>query len=190
MNYTEPIRRGGHSYVCINDHFKHFTDNWWSKLHGHPGRNIFYVRLACRTLYHITTIFRYAAGKVNRSVWELVGGIAGILFGGFIIVNAFGQFAANMVIAYAAALWLLIYGITGIVEALNLRKMNQELPDEFRTASWLVVMILGVSTAVIGVVCIFQPMITMLSVGLLVGVSILISGIKTLILSIQIIKAR
>ena len=138
----------------------------------------------------ITTIFRYAAGKVNRNVWELVGGIAGILFGGFIVINAFGQFAANMVIAYAAALWLLIYGITGIVEALDLRRMNQELPDEFRTASWLVVMILGVSTAVIGVVCIFKPMITMLSVGLLVGVSILISGIKTLILSVQIIKAR
>lgn len=138
----------------------------------------------------IATVFRYASGKEGRSVWELVGGIVGILFGGFIVVNAFAQFATNMVIAYAAALWLLIYGITGIVEAWDLRKLNKELPSEFRTASWLVVMIMGVSTAVIGVVCIFQPMITIISVGFLIGLSILISGIKTLILSIQIIKAK
>lgn len=138
----------------------------------------------------ISAVFRYASGKDGRSVWELIGGIAGILFGGFIVVNAFAQFATNIVIAYAAALWLLIYGIAGIAEALNLRRINLELPSEFRTAGWLVVMILGVVTAVIGVICIFQPMITMLSVGLLIGVSILISGIKTLVLSIQIIKAR
>lgn len=138
----------------------------------------------------ITAIFRYASGKDGRSVWEMIGGIAGVLFGGFIVINSFAQFATNMVIAYAAALWLLISGITGIVEALNLRKINQELPNAFRTASWLLVMILGVATAVIGVICIFQPMITILSVGLLIGVSILISGIKTLILSIQLIQMR
>lgn len=138
----------------------------------------------------ISAVFRYASGKEGRSVWELVGGIAGILFGGFIIINAFAQFATNMVIAYAAALWLVIYGITGIAEALKLRRINKELPNEFRSAGWLVVMILGVATTVIGVICAFQPMITMLSVGLLIGVSILISGIKTLILSIQIIKAK
>lgn len=137
-----------------------------------------------------SAVFRYASGKEGRSVWELVGGIAGILFGGFIVINAFAQFATNMVIAYAAALWLLIYGVTGIAEALKLRKLNKELPNELRTAGWLVVMILGVATAVIGVICVFQPMITMFSVGLLIGVSILISGIKTLILSIQIIKTR
>ena len=138
----------------------------------------------------VSAIFRYAAGKVNRSVWELVGGVAGVVFGGFIIVNGVAQFATNMVIAYAAALWLLIYGVTGIVEALSLRKLNQELPNDLRTAGWLVVMILGVVTAAMGVICIFQPMITALSVGLLIGASILVSGIKTLILSIQIIRAR
>ena len=138
----------------------------------------------------VSAVFRYASGKDGRSVWELVGGIAGILFGGFIIINAFAQFATNMVIAYAAALWLLIYGICGVAEALKLRRINQELPSELRTAGWLVVMLLGVATAVLGVICVFQPMITILSVGLLIGVSILISGIKTLILSIQIIRAK
>ena len=138
----------------------------------------------------VSAIFRYASGKDGRSVWELVGGIAGVLFGGFIIVNIFAQFATNLIIALSAAFWLLIYGVCGVAEALKLRKINLELPSELRTASWLIVMILGVMTSIIGVVCIFQPMITMLSVGLIIGVSILISGIKTLILSIQIMRAK
>lgn len=138
----------------------------------------------------VTAIFRYASGKNDRSIWELIGGIAGILFGGFVVVNSFAQFATNMVIAYAAAVWLIIYGISGIVEALDLRRINKTLPNDFRTAGWLVVMILGISTAVIGVICIFQPMVTVFSVGLLIGLSILISGIKTLVLSIQIIRDR
>lgn len=138
----------------------------------------------------VSAVFRYAAGREGRSVWELVGGIMGVLFGGFIIVNAFAQFATNMVIAYVAALWLLVYGVCGIAEALTLRRINRELPNELRTAGWLVVMILGVLTAVAGVACIVQPMITIFSVGLLIGVSILISGIKTLVLSVQIMKSR
>lgn len=138
----------------------------------------------------VSAIFRYAAGKAGRSIWELIGGIVGILVGAFITINSFAQFATNMVIAYAAALWLIIYGVCGISEALSLKKANQKIPDEFRTASWLVVMILSVLTAVLGVVCVFQPMITFFSVGLLIGVSILISGIKTLILAIQIIRAK
>ncbi len=138
----------------------------------------------------VSAIFRFAAGREGRSVWELIGGIAGVLFGGFIVVNAFAQFATNLVIAVTAAVWMAVYGVCGISEALALRKLNQALPGELRTAGWLVVLILGAATAVIGIVCVFQPWITMISVGLLIGVSILISGIKTLILSIQIIKSR
>ena len=137
-----------------------------------------------------SAVFRYASGRDGRSVWELVGGIAGVLFGGFIVINAFAQFAANMVIAYAAAVWLVVYGVCGIAEALKLRKLNRALPNDLRTPSWLIVMLLGVATAVIGVICVFQPLLTMLSVGMLIGLSILLSGIKTLILSIQIIKEK
>ena len=137
-----------------------------------------------------SAVFRYAAGKEGRSVWELISGLAGILFGVFIVINGFAQFATNLVIAYAAAVWLVVYGVCGIAEALKLRKLNRALPNDLRTPSWLIVMLLGVATAVIGVICIFQPLLTMLSVGMLIGLSILLSGIKTLILSIQIIKEK
>ena len=138
----------------------------------------------------VAAIFRYAAGRDGRSVWELVGGVAGVPFGILIVANAFAQFATNMVIAYAAAVWLLVYGACGVAEALDLRRLNQALPSQMRTASWLVVMLLGVVTAAMGVICLIQPMVTMLSVGLLIGVSILIAGIKTLILAIQTIAAQ
>lgn len=138
----------------------------------------------------VAAVFRYAAGKAGRSIWELIGGIVGILVGLFLTINTFAQFATNMVIAYAVAVWLVVYGVCGVVEALNLKRFNQGLPDEFRTASWLVVMILGILTAVLGVVCVFQPMITVVSVGFLIGIAILISGIKTLVLAIQVARAR
>ncbi len=137
----------------------------------------------------VAAVFRYAAGRDGRSVWELIGGVAGILLGGLIVANGFVRFATDMVIAYAVALWILLYGVCGIAEALSLRRLNQALPSDLRTAGWLVVMLLGAATAAVGVVCLFQPMITILTVGLLVGISILISGIKVLVLSVQLMRA-
>lgn len=138
----------------------------------------------------VAAIFRYASHKAGRNIWDLIGGIIGVLVGVFITINSFAQFATNMVIAYAVALWLLIYGICGIGDANSLRKINKEIPDAFRTASWLVVMILSILTAVLGVICIFQPMVAAFSVGLLIGISILISGVKTLVLAIQLLRDR
>ncbi len=136
----------------------------------------------------ISAVLRYAAGKSNRSIWELIGGIVGIIVGLFITINGFAQFAANMIIAYVAAVWIILYGINDIIESVKLKKFNKTLPDEFRTGNWLLVMILGILTVVAGIICIFQPGITAISLGLLVGVSIFISGIKTLVLAIQIAK--
>ncbi len=138
----------------------------------------------------VAAVCRYASGRSNRSVWDLIGGIAGILLGLFITVNSVAHFAANMVIAYAVAIWLVLYGIGDIFKSVSLRKLNQRVPDEFRTAGWLVVMVLGILTVILGVACMIQPKITIVSVGLLMGVSILISGIKTLVLALQIAKVR
>ncbi len=138
----------------------------------------------------VSAIAHYAAGKTGRSIWQLIGGIIGLVFGLFILINSFAQFATNLVIAYAAALWLVFYGISGIIEALNLRKTNKKLPDKFRTASWLHVMILSILMVALGVICMIQPMITFFSVGLLIGIAILFSGIKVLIQAIQIIRLK
>ncbi len=133
----------------------------------------------------ISSIFRYAAGRDGRSIWELIGGILGTVLGAFLLFRPKGKYLTNTVIAYAAALWLVVTGICGIMEGWNMRKVNRDLPSSMRTSSWLLVLLLGVITAAIGVACFFRPIITAVSVGLLIGVSIMITGIKTLILAFQ-----
>lgn len=131
------------------------------------------------------SILQYAAGHEKRSIWELLGGICGVLFGGFLILNNFAQLATNIVLAYAASFWLLVHGICGIAEALKLRKLNQAAPDDERSAAWLLVMLLGILTIFMGITCVTQPILSMISVGWLMGASILTSGVKTLVLAVR-----
>lgn len=132
-----------------------------------------------------SSVLQYAAGHEKRSIWELLGGICGVLLGGFLILNNFAQIATNIVLAYAAAFWLLVQGICGISEALKLRKLNQNAPDNERSATWLLVLLLGILTIFMGFACVAQPILSMISVGWLMGASILTSGMKTLVLAVR-----
>lgn len=128
----------------------------------------------------ISGIFRFAAAHDNRSKWDLLGGILEVLFGGLLIVNNAAQFIASIWIAYIAAAFVLVYGVTKIISAVRMKKINKEMPDKQRSAAWLAVMISGVLISLIGIVCIFQPMIAAISIGLLMGIYVLISGVETL----------
>ncbi len=136
----------------------------------------------------LSSILQYAAGHEERSIWQVFGGVCGILFGGFLIFNIFAQAAANIILAYAAAAWLLIRGICGILEALKMRKLNQELPDNERSAVWLIVMVLAVLAALMGIACVIQPVLGMISVGLLMGISIFTSGAETFVIALHILR--
>ena len=138
----------------------------------------------------LSSILQYAAGHEGRSIWELLGGICGILFGGFLIFNIFAQTATNIILAYAAALWLFVRGICGIVEALKMRKLNQALPDKARSAVWLVVLVLAILTVLMGAACIMQPVLSMISVGLLMGISIFTSGAETFVLAVHSLRKK
>ena len=133
----------------------------------------------------LSSIFQYAAGHEGRSIWELLGGICGVLFGGFLIFNIFAQAATNLILSYAAAFWLCIHGFCGIIEALNIKKQNQELPDKDRSATWLAVLVLAVLKVLLGIACIIQPILGMISVGLLMGISILTSGAQTFVVALH-----
>lgn len=133
----------------------------------------------------ISAIVRYAAGHEERSVWNLIGGICESLFGAFLVFNDFAQIATSFVLAYLASFCLLVYGACKIIMALRLRRLNQSLPDELRTATWLAVMVAGVVVALIGVICIVQPMVSAISIGWLIGFYVLTSGAETLVVAVH-----
>lgn len=133
----------------------------------------------------ISAVVRYAAGHEERNIWNLLGGICEFLFGGFLIANNYAQIATSFVLAYVASFFLLIYGIFKIIASLKLKKINQELPDEMRSATWLAVMIAGALSALTGIVCIVQPIVSAISIGWLMGFYVLVSGAETLLVAIH-----
>ena len=134
----------------------------------------------------ISGVFRFAAAHDNRSIWDLLGGIVEVLFGGLLIVNNAAQFIASIWIAYIAAAFVLVYGIMKIITAVKFKKRNKELPDKQRSGAWLAVMISGILISLVGIVCIFQPMIAAVSIGLLMGIYVLISGIENIAAAIAV----
>lgn len=138
----------------------------------------------------ISTVVRYAAGHEERSIWDLVGGICEILLGGFLIFNNFAQIATSFTLAYVAAFFLLVHGIGKIVVSFKLKKINKELPDEIRSGAWLAVMISGILIVLIGVVCIFQPMVSVISIGWLMGFHVLVSGVETIVYAVRGLQRR
>lgn len=131
-------------------------------------------------LVGISGIFRYAAAHDNRSIWDLLGGICETLFGGLLIFNNFAQLITSFALAYIAVFCVLVYGIAKIITAVNLKKINKKLPDKNRSAAWLSVMISGIFISLIGIICAFQPMIGAISIGLLIGIYVIISGVETI----------
>lgn len=138
----------------------------------------------------LSSILQYAAGHEGRSVWELLGGICGILFGGFLLVNLFAQITTNVILAYTAAIWLVLRGIGSIIGAFQMRKLNRAMPDEVRSPVWLVLLLFGVLTVLMGGACVMQPILSMISVGWLMGISIVTYGIEVLVLAIQSLRRK
>lgn len=85
-----------------------------------------------------------------------------------------------------ASFCILVYGIVRIVASLILKKINQALPDETRSAEWLVAMATGVLITLTGIVCIVQPMVSAIAIGWYV----LSSGAETLLIAVHGLRRR
>lgn len=134
----------------------------------------------------ISAVVRYAVGHEECNIWNLLFGICECLFGGFLIFNNFAQLATSFMVAYIASFCILVYGIVRIVASLILKKINQALPDEMRSAAWLVAMAAGVLITLTGIVCIVQPMVSAIAIGWYV----LSSGAETLLIAVHGLRRR
>ena len=109
--------------------------------------------------------------------WTLVGAIASIALGVFLLCSFAAQLALDLFIAYLIAAWLIIGGITRIVAALKLREFNR-YPQSFGLgANWGALLVLGILVALLGVLCVLEPVTVMLGVGIMLGVAIICVGV-------------
>ena len=131
----------------------------------------------------IFQILRYATGRQDKSKFDLICGILGIVVSGLLLFNEKSQFIASMTIIYILAIWLLLKGICEIIDGIKLKKLNDVVPDDLKTPYWLIIVVIGIVTILIGIVCMIKPVVTAMSVGTLIGIAIVISGCENMAIS-------
>ena len=119
------------------------------------------------------------------NMWTLIGSIISVILGVFLLGSFVAQIAVDFFIAYLIAAWLIIAGIARIIGAFAVRNQQKQGGDNGMQVSWGLLLALGILTAILGVLCFFNPLSIMASVGLLLGMSILCVGIDHIICAVK-----
>ena len=104
--------------------------------------------------------------------WTLVGSIVSIVLGAFLVGSYVLQFAVDLFIAYLIAVWLVVIGIARIVAAIGARSSQGQ-----GTSGWIVHVVLGVLIALLGILCVYNPLPIAVGVGFMLGLSIILAGV-------------
>ena len=116
--------------------------------------------------------------------WLLFDAIISIIFGVVLLGSYAAQFALDLFFAYMAAAWLIVTGIMRIGFALQLRKLSQAEQMQVSGGRWWIPLILGILVIIMGIICVFNPMIAMLSIGLSIGISMIFVGVSVIALAV------
>ncbi len=134
--------------------------------------------------------------------WGIIGGIVSVILG--VILLCCNFMAAGLVTAtlmsYIFAIWLVVGGVVRIMSALRLRDFGKQIttsynPNSMResiaqqeiqqvTGSWGIVLVLGVLMIIAGILCFASPVVLIAFMGIVFGVSMIISGVSILGLAI------
>ncbi|MBR2834695.1 MAG: DUF308 domain-containing protein [Coriobacteriales bacterium] len=106
--------------------------------------------------------------------WTLAGAIVSIILGGFIVGSTAFQFAVDTFIVYLVAAWLIVSGAMRIIAAFKLRAVHQTGLELGKHWAW--VLIAGILIVVMGIICLGHPMFTAISIGVLIGISLIVTG--------------
>lgn len=93
------------------------------------------------------------------------------------------KFLTSTTIIYMMAVWFLLQGVITIVVGLRKRK----LPEEEKKG-WVGGVLIGVLGLILGIYSLFHPVALAFSVGMLLGIYFIISGINLITLGVQVTK--
>lgn len=115
------------------------------------------------------------------SGWTLAGGILSIILGVLLLSNIVLNIITGIFLAYVIAIGMVIGGITRIVAAFQIRNAGPFAGQ----SSWVAILALGLLTTIIGVWFVINPGAVVLTVGFLMGLSIVFSGIALVVAGIR-----
>ncbi|MBQ7564862.1 MAG: DUF308 domain-containing protein [Lachnospiraceae bacterium] len=115
--------------------------------------------------------------------WNLAGAIIACLCGLAIIISGQAELVTGATLLYFLFVWLISAGIVGIIGAFKLRKHKETgIPaiDSF-TGRWGWYVVLGILMILAGCFGFAHPILTMLSIGWIVGIDIMVAGIDMMV---------
>ena len=133
------------------------------------------VIILCDAIGNIVAWFN-AKKYVEISGWYLANAIISLIFGIIIMFSIGMQFAVDMFIVYAVAVWVIMIGISRISMAIRMKKLINKLPKIFKNKKWLGVLLFGILMVLFGILCVFKPIVLSSMLGVLIAWFIIFAG--------------
>ncbi|QQO10131.1 HdeD family acid-resistance protein [Breznakiella homolactica] len=102
--------------------------------------------------------------------WELAEGIITVIVA---LVILFNYWVAAAILPFIISVWVLFAGITRTVTSFDLRRVG--------ISSWGWSLFLGIAEIVFAVLSFFNPFVTALTIGLLVGIFFIFQGVTAIL---------
>lgn len=112
-----------------------------------------------------------------KDIWALISGVLSVALGIALACSNVAQAAVDIFVAYMVACWILIGGIARVVRSFQMRKVQTKLDTLALGSNWDIVLITGILMVVLGILCLFNPIVVMVALGWQIGFAMIVGGI-------------
>lgn len=135
-----------------------------------------YVVMFLLIVYGIMAIVKAVSEK--KYGVDFVFGILSVIAGVAAAVLPGMELSTDMMLLMIAAVWLLVQGIMAIVTAFQLKKLSEG-------NKWIWGLVLGILEVIVGVYSFIHPMVLAFTMGMLVGIYFIESGLSMIFMISQ-----
>ncbi len=115
--------------------------------------------------------------------WGIAGAILSVLLGALLMTSGYLQMLTNLVIVFVAGLWMLAAGVVLMATAVKLARAGRSASWEQPSLGWLWLLFLGLMLMVLGVLAYAHPIAGVVTIGTLLGVYVIASGVHLIAMS-------
>ncbi len=118
----------------------------------------------------------------DQSGWTMVSAIFSLIMGAVLVGSDLLQLIVADFILYMAIAWVICLGIIRIVHAFRIRQLHKAVVaahgDTEVGRDWWIALILGILLLIWGIIGFFTPGIAAITLGIMIGIMLIISGIN------------
>ncbi len=115
-------------------------------------------------------VFAGTSGVLIGSGWLLLDGVLTVIMSMFLLFN---QWFTMLSLPFLFTIWLLFSGISRFVSAFDLRALG--------VRSWGWVLVIGILLIIGGFICMMDPWVSVVAIGVTVGIVFILEGVSAII---------